>query len=92
MHSSRTILALGALAHNVQAVLVAQNSPCQTNCGNVLDATTEDQIVCDDSSYGTTSGKVFQACVACESTSPYVTMERNQTVSDLQAMLCMSSK
>ncbi|KAI3321777.1 hypothetical protein HD806DRAFT_146914 [Xylariaceae sp. AK1471] len=87
MRFSRTITALGALAHNVRAVLVAQNSPCQTNCGNVLDATTADQIVCDDASYGTTSGKVFQSCVACESTSPYITTERNQTISDLQAML-----
>ncbi|KAI8633273.1 hypothetical protein F5Y19DRAFT_295047 [Xylariaceae sp. FL1651] len=87
MRSSWTVVALGALAHNAQAVFVANKSPCEVNCGNVLQATTTDQIVCDDGAYGTTSGKVYQSCVTCESTSSYTTTEANSTVSDLQAML-----
>lgn len=88
MRSGHAIVAFGALAHTAQAVFFASNSPCQVNCGNV-DTTTADQIVCDDANYGTTAGKVYQSCVACESTSQYVTDDGSHTVSDLQAMLCM---
>ncbi|KAI0490412.1 hypothetical protein F4859DRAFT_457969 [Xylaria cf. heliscus] len=87
MRSGLAIVTLGALAHTARAVFVAPNSPCQVNCGNVLDATTVDQIACSDSDYGTTAGKVYQACVSCESTSQYVTDDGNRTLSDLQAML-----
>ncbi|KAI1813535.1 hypothetical protein GGS20DRAFT_473826 [Poronia punctata] len=88
MHAGRALFALVALAHSGQAVFVAPDSPCATNCGNVLDSTAEDQIECSDSSYGSTAGKVFQSCVACESTSPYeTTSSSNRNVSDLQAML-----
>ncbi|KAI0205239.1 hypothetical protein F4808DRAFT_411013 [Astrocystis sublimbata] len=87
MLSGHAIIALSALARTTQAVFVASNSPCQTNCGNVLDATTPDQIVCKDADYGTTAGKVYQSCVACESRSQYITDDGNRTVSDLQAML-----
>ncbi|KAI0456797.1 hypothetical protein F5B21DRAFT_466761 [Xylaria acuta] len=87
MRSGHAIVALGALAHTAQAVFVASNSPCQTNCGNVLDATPVDQIVCDDADYGAATGKVFQSCVTCESTSQYVTDDGSHTQSDLQAML-----
>ncbi|KAI1123305.1 hypothetical protein F5Y10DRAFT_252108 [Nemania abortiva] len=86
MRSGQTVAALGALVHQVQAVYVAHNSPCAVNCGNVPD-TTPDQIVCDDGDYGTTSGKVFNQCVSCESTSTYEIASGNQTESDLQAML-----
>jgi hypothetical protein len=91
MRSGRTIIALGALAYEVQAVLVANNSPCAKDCGNFSDRTGDDEIVCEDGDYGTTSGKVFQSCVACESTSSYATTYGNHTVSDLQAMLCTFS-
>ncbi len=91
MRSDQVIIALSALAHQAQAIIVAQNSPCEKNCGNVLNMDTVDQIVCDDADYGTTAGKVFQSCVACESTSPYAITNGNQPESDLQAMLCMFS-
>ncbi|KAI1198486.1 hypothetical protein F5X97DRAFT_148106 [Nemania serpens] len=87
MRSGQAIITLGAVAHSVRAVYVAPNSPCQASCGNVPQGTSLDQIVCNDADYGTTTGKVFQSCVACESTSPYVTSSGNQTESDLQAML-----
>ncbi|KAI1171939.1 hypothetical protein F4777DRAFT_582400 [Nemania sp. FL0916] len=87
MRSGLAIITLAALGKEARAVLVAPNSPCQTNCGNVLTSTTDDQIVCHDADYGTTAGKVFQSCVACESTSAYVTSDGNRTESDLQAFL-----
>ncbi|TGJ80897.1 hypothetical protein E0Z10_g7858 [Xylaria hypoxylon] len=86
MRPGQVIVAF-ALAHTAQAVFVAHNSPCSVNCGNVLDSTTSDQIVCYDANYGTTAGKVFESCVTCESTSPYTTTDGNETESDLQAML-----
>ncbi|KAI1429603.1 hypothetical protein F5Y12DRAFT_413087 [Xylaria sp. FL1777] len=86
MRSGQVIVAVSALAHKAHAVLVAQNSPCDQNCGNVF-KTTPDQIVCNDADYGTTAGKVFQSCVACESTSSYVNTDGSEPESDLQAML-----
>ncbi|KAI1354922.1 hypothetical protein F5Y01DRAFT_271681 [Xylaria sp. FL0043] len=86
MRFGLTIVTLGALAHNGHAVLVAQNSPCETNCGNVF-TTTPDQIVCNDADYGTSSGKVFQSCVTCESQSTYIDPDEHEPKSDLQAML-----
>ncbi|KAI1310181.1 hypothetical protein F5Y03DRAFT_347174 [Xylaria venustula] len=86
MRSSQAIIALSALAPGTHAVFVTPNSPCATNCGNVPQ-TTVDQIVCNDADYGTTSGKVFQSCVTCESTSSYETNDGDETESDLQAML-----
>ncbi|KAF2970327.1 hypothetical protein GQX73_g3216 [Xylaria multiplex] len=87
MHSSQVVVVLSALAHPAHAIFVARDSPCSSNCGNVLDATVADQIVCEDANYATTTGKVFQSCVTCESTSPYTTINGDETQSDLQAML-----
>ncbi|KAJ3558868.1 hypothetical protein NPX13_g9628 [Xylaria arbuscula] len=86
-YSHVVVVALSALAHRTGAVLVAQHSPCETSCGNVLDSTTTDQIVCNDADYGTSAGKVLQSCVTCESTSSYTITGQGQPESDLQAML-----
>ncbi|KAI0408033.1 hypothetical protein F4802DRAFT_594480 [Xylaria palmicola] len=87
MRSGHRIVALGALVSGAHGILVAPNSPCQVNCGNVLDATPVDQIVCDDSDYSTATGKILQSCVACESASTYTYNDGKQSASDLQAML-----
>lgn len=92
MRSDHVVVALSVLVPRARAVLVAQHSPCETSCGNVLDSTTADQIVCDDADYGTTAGKVLQSCVTCESTSSYTVTDQSQPESDLQAMLCMFLK
>ncbi|OTA90244.1 hypothetical protein M434DRAFT_398122 [Hypoxylon sp. CO27-5] len=82
------VLAFAALWRASVAVLVANGSPCWTQCGNIPQSTSDDQIVCDETAYSTTSaGQVFQACVSCESTSPYTTVQGQQNVSDLQYML-----
>ncbi|KAI0834649.1 hypothetical protein F5Y06DRAFT_278536 [Hypoxylon sp. FL0890] len=82
------ILTFATLWRASTAVLVANGSPCWTQCGNVPQSTTEDQIVCDQTAYSATSaGQVFQACVGCESTSSYTTTQGQQNVSDLQYML-----
>ncbi|KAI1376595.1 hypothetical protein F4677DRAFT_82561 [Hypoxylon crocopeplum] len=66
------------------ALLVGSGSPCGTKCGNVLDSTTTDMIVCDEGEYSTkTEGQVFEACVGCESTSSY----SQQSSSDLKSLL-----
>ncbi|KAI1340927.1 hypothetical protein F5Y15DRAFT_422804 [Xylariaceae sp. FL0016] len=81
-------LTFAALLRLTASLLVADNSPCATNCGNVLDATTPDMIVCDDTSYSLTSaGQVFESCITCESTSAYGTTTANKSESDLNYML-----
>ncbi|GAW12502.1 hypothetical protein ANO14919_018720 [Xylariales sp. No.14919] len=87
MRSGQVAVVLSALAHSVPAIFVARDSPCSRNCGNTLDATAADQIVCDDANYGTSAGSVFRSCVTCESTSSYTIDDGNKTESDLQAML-----
>ncbi|KAI1505625.1 hypothetical protein F5X99DRAFT_367241 [Biscogniauxia marginata] len=88
MRSTLITILWGAFAPNISAILVADGSPCGTSCGNVLDATTDDMIVCDEASYPLTSqGQVFESCISCESTSSYSTTEDSKNVSDLQYML-----
>ncbi|KAI1458498.1 hypothetical protein F4805DRAFT_141184 [Annulohypoxylon moriforme] len=81
-------LAFAALWRITSSLLVANGSPCGTQCGNVLSSTTDDMIVCDESAYSTTSnGQVYEACIGCESTSTYSTVKGQQNTSDLQYML-----
>ncbi|KAI1487284.1 hypothetical protein F5X96DRAFT_650667 [Biscogniauxia mediterranea] len=88
MRSLLATFVLGAFAPYAAAVIVADGSPCEIQCGNVLDSTTPDMIVCDEYDYSVTSaGKVFDACVTCESTSPYETTEGGKNVTDLQYLL-----
>ncbi|KAI0596736.1 hypothetical protein F4775DRAFT_584771 [Biscogniauxia sp. FL1348] len=88
MRSLLATLLLGASTPRVAAIIVADGSPCGTQCGNVLDSTTPDMIVCDEYDYTVTSaGKVFDACVTCESTSSYETIEGGKNVTDLQYLL-----
>ncbi|RBR17710.1 uncharacterized protein FIESC28_06406 [Fusarium coffeatum] len=60
------------------AILVAENSPCGTVCGNVLDSTTSDDVVCHEGDYDSGSGIVFQQCLTCEQSSDYRT-KNNET-------------
>ncbi|KAF4998196.1 hypothetical protein FDECE_11837 [Fusarium decemcellulare] len=59
----------------VASILVADDSPCGTLCGNVLDATTTDDIVCQEGDYTSGAGIVFQQCVVCEQSSDYHTSD-----------------
>ncbi|KAF6819776.1 lpxtg-domain-containing protein [Colletotrichum sojae] len=61
------------------AIHVAKGSPCETLCGNVLDATTKDDVVCRDDSYSTAAGSVYQNCVSCELMSDYATETQTDT-------------
>ncbi|KAF5631236.1 hypothetical protein F52700_6941 [Fusarium sp. NRRL 52700] len=63
MKASTLVSAWGSLS-SVAAILVAENSPCGTLCGNVLDATTADDIVCQEDDYNSGAGIVYQQCVA----------------------------
>ncbi|OIW29761.1 hypothetical protein CONLIGDRAFT_344063 [Coniochaeta ligniaria NRRL 30616] len=72
MRTTAVLFALVALLKSSSAILVARGSPCEKNCGNVLDATHGDDLVCDESQYASSSaGAVFQGCTRCELGSNY---------------------
>ncbi|KAH7152347.1 hypothetical protein B0J13DRAFT_658746 [Dactylonectria estremocensis] len=63
--------AAGLAIPAANAILVAPNSPCSSNCGNVLGSTSASDIVCSQDSYSSGAGQVFDNCVSCEITSDY---------------------
>jgi hypothetical protein len=77
------LLLLPAFSH---ALLVAPNSPCADQCGNVLTDTSGAEISCNDGDYGSsTYGAAFVSCLNCELGSTYIDPESKMT--DLQAAL-----
>ena len=79
------LAACAVLASSASAILVTDGSSCDDQCGNVLDATTGADIVCDQNNYGSSAGIVYKNCMNCELTSTYYSTELNQT--DQQWML-----
>lgn len=88
MKPSQTCLVLlGTLASFATSLLVAPNSPCSKHCGNVLSATTADDMECFDnpSDYPTTAaGNVLQNCLTCQASSPFTSAGQ----SDLEWLIC----
>lgn len=82
---ARLAAAAATLANTANAILVTSGSTCDSQCGNVLDATTAADIVCDQNNYGSAAGIVFKNCMNCELTSNYYTTNPNE--SDQQWML-----
>ena len=81
-------LIISALLRASSAILVTEDSPCSTSCGNALSSTPLDELVCSENDYaGTSQGTVFMNCVTCESTSNFTNPEGEPATSDLQAML-----
>lgn len=79
---------MGAVAPLAPALLVAPNSPCADQCGNVLTYDSGTDMTCSEEAYSTTTaGMVFENCINCQLNSRYA--EQNQT--DLQWMLCALS-
>ncbi|CAN8095333.1 unnamed protein product [Discula destructiva] len=74
-----------AVFNSAAAILVTSSSSCNQQCGNVLDATTPDDIVCDQDSYGNAAGTVFKNCLNCEISS--TAYETNPNQSDQHWML-----
>jgi hypothetical protein len=88
MQAIQRVLLLGALIRPAAALLVADGSHCATQCGNVLDATTDADIACTDGEYaGTSAGTVFRNCLTCEVASTYSDPQSLPAASDLQSML-----
>ncbi|RYO96063.1 hypothetical protein DL764_007542 [Monosporascus ibericus] len=57
-------LIISALLRASSAILVAEDSPCSTSCGNALSSTPLDDLVCSEADYAETSqGTVFRNCV-----------------------------
>lgn len=77
-----------ALASSADALRTAPGSPCSKDCGNVLSATTPNDMECydDPSKYSSTAaGTVLRTCITCQMSSRYVS-DDGQT--DLQWLLC----
>ncbi|KAK8112708.1 hypothetical protein PG984_013234 [Apiospora sp. TS-2023a] len=80
-------LTLAALLRISSALLVAEHSPCSVKCGNVLDSTNPDDVVCDAAGYGTGAGTLWKQCLTCELSSPYLDDAGKPAQADLQAAL-----
>lgn len=81
----RSAVLLAALwAQTVAGLRVADGSPCDIKCGNVLDNTVSADMVCAENAYASSAGVVFQSCVECELSSTY----SNKKQTDLQWVLC----
>jgi hypothetical protein len=74
----RLVTSLIAAAGLAEAVIVSPGSPCSSSCGNVLEATRTDDIVCNQGDYAT-DGLLFQECVSCEVLSDYVSDGQSDT-------------
>ncbi|KAM0332961.1 hypothetical protein ACHAQA_001617 [Verticillium albo-atrum] len=71
---------LGLCLSRVSALKAIDGSPCQSLCGNVLDATTSDDLVCKEEDYNTSAeGGVFERCTTCQLTSGYGDGEETDT-------------
>ena len=82
----RLAIAAAVSAPLAAALFVAPDSPCSKYCGNVLSSTATDEMPCNHGSLTSTSaGVVWEQCINCLVTSPYVSGSK----SDLQALLCM---
>lgn len=73
------LAACAALVGRSAAILVTPGSSCDQQCGNVLDATTPADVVCDQNNYASSAGVVFKNCMSCELTSTYHTTNPNST-------------
>ena len=91
MRSAATVAvaSLLLLLPAARALIIATGSPCAEECGNVLDSTSPEEIVCEQNEYTTTdAGDIFVNCLSCLSTSVYAA-DGNET--DAQWMLCVFS-
>jgi hypothetical protein len=86
MRALASVAVLGVVVLDAALALrVVPGSPCDQNCGNVLDNTVSSDMTCNEKAYASTSnGIVFGNCVHCELTSPFVAS--GQT--DQQWLLC----
>lgn len=85
MASIARLAVAAALLGPAVAILVTTGSDCDQQCGNVLDATTPTDIVCNQDNYGSSAGVVFENCLTCELSSTHYTTNPNST--DQQWML-----
>lgn len=81
-----SLLVLTSALPAARAVLVTENSPCLTKCGNVLESTSQSDIACGDNSFGAGDSQIFKGCVQCEINSHFVG-PNNET--DVTVALCM---
>lgn len=68
-----------AMVHSAAAIMVSTDSTCDQQCGNVLDATTPADIVCNQNDYTSAAGVVFENCLNCEISSTAYDTSTNQS-------------
>jgi len=73
---------LTTIIHSALALQALLSSPCAVQCGNVLESTSGNDIVCQDSGYTSSAGTIYQSCLSCQLSSTYVDPSTKQT--DLQ--------
>ena len=82
-----TFALVGGLLPRTEGIVASPDSPCSADCGNVLSSTAEDDIQCNQGSYGTNNAaQLFQGCIDCELQSGFT----SQDSSDAASALCMS--
>ncbi|KAG5916712.1 hypothetical protein E4U42_007546 [Claviceps africana] len=75
---------LAALLPVARAILCPAGSQCSSSCGNVLDKTSPDDLVCDQGAFSSDpTGQLFASCVDCQRSSTY----HAANDSDIQSML-----
>ncbi|KAG6040326.1 hypothetical protein E4U41_000883 [Claviceps citrina] len=78
------LAAAAAVLPTAQAILCPSGSQCAVNCGNVLAATSPDDLVCEQQAFQSNpTGQVFSSCVDCQRSSAY----HRGNDSDIQTML-----
>ncbi|KAL1876883.1 hypothetical protein VTK73DRAFT_9036 [Phialemonium thermophilum] len=83
MRTTAASAAFAAFLGTSASIFVTDGSSCAIQCGNVADAITGADVVCDETQYGSQAGIVFENCIRCELGSNYTIGNR----SDLQSLL-----
>ncbi|CCC11282.1 hypothetical protein SMACR_03985 [Sordaria macrospora] len=66
------VTAAAALAPLTTALFITAGSPCAKYCGNSLQGTAADEVVCTSDQYDmTNTGVVYKECMQCQMTSEY---------------------
>lgn len=79
------VTAAAALAPLTTALFITAGSPCAKYCGNSLQGTAADEVVCTSDQYDmTNTGVVYKECMQCQMTSEY--SQGSET--DVKSFLC----
>jgi len=75
----KLLTTFATVAGVANAVLSNPGSPCGTSCGNVLERTSTDDIVCKQDEIESTAGELFSTCLDCQLQSDYSSHDGTDT-------------